>query len=176
MEEPPPDDPWLRRSLDAVDAHLDALGRDGFPPERVVLLGFSQGACVLAHFALQHPRRFAGLVALTGGWIGAAGGRSRSSPATSVARPRCSRPREADDWVPLSRVRDTERAPPRARRGVTALVEPPGEHAVSDTAALLLARFLAELTAQRIEPTATSAGRPRGGGCAPPSRRRAAPS
>jgi phospholipase/carboxylesterase len=35
------------------------------PPERVVLAGFSQGGAVVLHTALRHPRRLAGVVALS---------------------------------------------------------------------------------------------------------------
>ena len=39
-------------------------------PERVILLGFSQGACLTLEFAARHARRYGGVVAFSGGLIG----------------------------------------------------------------------------------------------------------
>jgi phospholipase/carboxylesterase len=155
MEEPAAADPWLQWSLDAVDARLDALAREGVLPERVVLLGFSQGACLLVHHALRHPRRYAGLAILTGGYIGVPWvdpyfiGDLGGTPALLATR-------EADDWVPLARVRETEEHLRDLGAELTVLVEPPGEHAVSDSAALLLGRFLAEVAAAAQGATGTA--------------------
>jgi phospholipase/carboxylesterase len=146
MEQPAPQDPWLRWSLDAVDAHLDALSREGFTADRVVLVGFSQGACVLAQHALERPRRYAGLALLTGGYIGVPGidpgfrGDFDGTPTLLATR-------EADAWVPLSRVRETETHLRHLGAEITSLVEPRGDHAISTTATLLLGRFLADVAA-----------------------------
>jgi|AntRauTorcE11898_2_1112593.scaffolds.fasta_scaffold06488_2 phospholipase/carboxylesterase len=52
--------------LDAVvDQAIDAVGR-----EHVVLLGFSQGACLSSEYAATHPARYGGLVVFSGGLIG----------------------------------------------------------------------------------------------------------
>ncbi len=42
----------------------------GIPLERVIVLGFSQGACLASEFVARNPRRYGGLVALSGGLIG----------------------------------------------------------------------------------------------------------
>lgn len=69
--------------VDALVSHaVDALG---VPRERVVLLGFSQGATVAAEYALATPRRYGGVVCLSGAAIDpdrAAGG---DDPADSGA-------------------------------------------------------------------------------------------
>lgn len=39
-------------------------------PERIGLLGFSQGACLALEFAARHPDRYGAVVALTGGLMG----------------------------------------------------------------------------------------------------------
>ena len=43
------------------------------PVERIVLLGFSQGACLAQEFAVRHARRYGGVVAFSGGLIGPPG-------------------------------------------------------------------------------------------------------
>ncbi|HVS18579.1 MAG TPA: alpha/beta fold hydrolase [Planctomycetota bacterium] len=59
------DEDGIRRSA----AHLERLiAREierGVPSERIVLAGFSQGGAVALHTALRHPRRLAGVVALS---------------------------------------------------------------------------------------------------------------
>jgi predicted esterase len=45
----------------------------GITPEKTILLGFSQGACLSTEFVARHPRRYGGLAALSGGLIGPEG-------------------------------------------------------------------------------------------------------
>src|SRR2546430_17124659 len=40
------------------------------PAQRVVLLGFSQGACLTLEFSVRNARRYGGIVGLSGGLIG----------------------------------------------------------------------------------------------------------
>jgi predicted esterase len=42
----------------------------GIPPERVMLLGFSQGACLTLEFAARNAKRYGGIVGLSGALIG----------------------------------------------------------------------------------------------------------
>ena len=48
-------------------AHVEAAG---IPAERIVLAGFSQGACLASEFVARHARRYGGLLAFSGGLIG----------------------------------------------------------------------------------------------------------
>jgi phospholipase/carboxylesterase len=63
-------EPWLSSALDAVAALLGRLEAAGIGPERTVLLGFSQGACLALELAARRARRYGGLVGLSGGLIG----------------------------------------------------------------------------------------------------------
>jgi predicted esterase len=62
-------EPFLSSSLEVL-ASLLATVQTTIPPERVVLLGFSQGACLTLEFAARHARRYGGVVSLSGGLIG----------------------------------------------------------------------------------------------------------
>lgn len=66
-------EPYLSSALRTLEEVLAELAAAGIPPERTVLLGFSQGACLSLEFAARHAQRFAGVVALTGGLIGPPG-------------------------------------------------------------------------------------------------------
>ncbi|MFC6823827.1 alpha/beta hydrolase [Halopelagius fulvigenes] len=71
MDDPPEaKEPWLSSAFGLVARALDEATEAGAPPERTVLLGFSQGACVAAEFAAARPRRYGGLAVLAGGLFG----------------------------------------------------------------------------------------------------------
>jgi phospholipase/carboxylesterase len=63
--------------LDSALAHLgravDAAQSGGLPAEKVLLVGFSQGACLVSHFVAREPKRYGGLTLLSGGLIGEEG-------------------------------------------------------------------------------------------------------
>jgi predicted esterase len=63
-------EPFLSSALAAVGDVLAYLDGHGFPPDRVILLGFSQGACLALEYAARNARRYGGIAALSGGLIG----------------------------------------------------------------------------------------------------------
>ena len=66
-------EPGLSSGMAVIASLFDSLALAGFPAERVILLGFSQGACLALEFAARHARRYGGLVGLSGGLIGPEG-------------------------------------------------------------------------------------------------------
>ena len=66
-------EPGLSSGLGVIATLLATLGSEGIPPERVVLMGFSQGACLSQEFAARHARRYRAIVGLSGGLIGPPG-------------------------------------------------------------------------------------------------------
>jgi predicted esterase len=65
--------PGIISALGVISRLLQELQQQGVPADRVVLMGFSQGACLASEFAARHARRYAGVVALSGGLIGPPG-------------------------------------------------------------------------------------------------------
>ena len=63
-------EPWLSSALQVVADLCARLAETGIPPQRIMLLGFSQGACLTLEYAARHARRFGGIVGLSGGLIG----------------------------------------------------------------------------------------------------------
>ena len=63
-------EPWLSSALAKVGAVLAEVGAAGIPPDRTVLLGFSQGACLALEYGARHAQRYGALVGLSGGLIG----------------------------------------------------------------------------------------------------------
>jgi predicted esterase len=66
-------EPGLSSALGVLSRLLDELHAQGVGADRLVLMGFSQGACLALEFAARHARRYAGVVALSGGLIGPPG-------------------------------------------------------------------------------------------------------
>ena len=62
-------EPYLSSALELVETSM-ARVQETIPAERVILLGFSQGACLTLEFAARHARRYGGVVGLSGGLIG----------------------------------------------------------------------------------------------------------
>ena len=98
--------PWLASALGVIDRLVATCGENGIPPERVALLGFSQGACLSLEFAARRPRRYGAVFALTGGLIG------ERVDAADYAGSLAGTPvfigsGDADPHIPLARVRDS---------------------------------------------------------------------
>ena len=66
-------EPWLSSALAVLAELVKQLGTRGFPPERIGILGFSQGACLATEFAARNARRYGAVIGLTGGLIGPPG-------------------------------------------------------------------------------------------------------
>lgn len=62
-------EPYLSSALEVL-ASLLASVEKSIPADRVILLGFSQGACLTLEFAARNARRYGGVVGLSGGLIG----------------------------------------------------------------------------------------------------------
>ena len=65
-------EPGRSSGLQAVGDAVETAVGSGIDRERVVLLGFSQGACLASEYVARNPARYGGLVALSGGLIGEA--------------------------------------------------------------------------------------------------------
>jgi predicted esterase len=62
-------EPYLTSALEVV-ASLVASVEKTLPADRIILLGFSQGACLTLEYGVRHARRYGGVVGLSGGLIG----------------------------------------------------------------------------------------------------------
>lgn len=63
-------EPGLSSGLAFIADLLGTLEEQDLPTEQVILLGFSQGACLAMEFTARQARRYAGLIGLSGGLIG----------------------------------------------------------------------------------------------------------
>jgi predicted esterase len=122
--------PWLAQACDRLDRLTGELGQAGIVDTRILWCGFSQGACLACHHLARAPRRWAGLVAFTGGLIGPPGTTFRLD-AGFARMPAYFSTGEADDWVPADRVRETGEAFAAAGAAVTVDIVPDRDHEIS---------------------------------------------
>ena len=101
-------EPGLSSGLRKIEEAVGTLGEHGIEPENVILLGFSQGACLATEFAARNARRWGGVVALTGGLIGDRG-TSREYGGDFAGTPIFLGSSDVDPHVPLWRVEESER-------------------------------------------------------------------
>ena len=129
-------EPFLSTAVAICDDALDeASGGGRIGPDRSVVLGFSQGACLASEYVLRHPRRCRALIMFTGGLIGPvgttwrpAGGRTASLDGLRVLITGS----DADEWVPEERVRLTARVFEDLGAHVALHIYPGRPHLVSD--------------------------------------------
>jgi len=62
--------PWLSSALAKVGETIELALEAGLTHDRIVVCGFSQGACLTSEFVARNPTRFGAVVAFTGGLIG----------------------------------------------------------------------------------------------------------
>jgi len=63
-------EPWLSSALAKVGTIVQQALDAGLPRDRIIVCGFSQGACLSSEFVARNPARYGALIAFTGGLIG----------------------------------------------------------------------------------------------------------
>jgi predicted esterase len=121
--------PWLTSAIGVIDRLIAEVGAAGVPPERVALLGFSQGACLSLEYAARNPRRYGAVLALSGGLIGeriVAGDYAGSLAGTPVLFG-CS---DVDPFIPLDRVVESAAVMKALGGAVTERIYPGAPHTI----------------------------------------------
>jgi predicted esterase len=99
----PQNEPGITSALGVVARLVESTGLGS---ERVVILGFSQGACLALEFAARNPRRYAAVVALSGGLIGPPG-TPRDYPGSMENTPVFIGCSDIDAHIPVERIRES---------------------------------------------------------------------
>lgn len=102
-------EPGLSSALGKLERVVEELESSGVPSQRIVLLGFSQGACLVTEFAARNGRRWGGVAALTGGVLGPPGTprQARPYPGDLAGTPVFLGTSDPDPHVPRERVEET---------------------------------------------------------------------
>ena len=123
-------EPWLSSALQVIDdlsAHVIA---SSIPAERIMLLGFSQGACLTLEYAARHAQRYGGIVGLSGGLIGPEGA-PRHYAGSFSGTPIFLGCSDVDFHVPLVRVQHSTQVLRQLGGNVTERIYPGLDHTVN---------------------------------------------
>ena len=123
-------EPQLSESLGTVHAILDDLEVRGVAPGRIVLGGFSQGACLASEALARRPRPVGALAVLCGGLIGIEAELATPAAGSLAGVPVLLTGTEGDDWVPVDRVLATAEALGAAGAEVELRIFAPAPHEV----------------------------------------------
>jgi predicted esterase len=134
-------EPDLGFALEALRACVHDVERDGFDRRRIVLWGFSQGACLVSQFAVTGTDQVGGLIIFTGGHIGD-GAAAVPAGRTLAAVPALVRSIEDDPWVPSERVRGTAQVLRDLGAVVDLRIDPGNEHVITTEATRAAGRLL----------------------------------
>jgi predicted esterase len=140
--------PFLDSALRRVEAIVGGLIARGIPSERIALLGFSQGACLTSEYVARQPRRYGGLIALTGGLIGPPGTR-RDYEGSLDGMPAFLGSGDPDPHVPFDRVEETAAVFKKMGAEVDLRRYPNMPHTINDDEFSAARSLLARIAARR---------------------------
>jgi phospholipase/carboxylesterase len=142
FDPPEANEPMLSFALEAFGAVLARLGDRGWPPERLALAGFSQGACITLEYVARHPRHYGAVAGLTGSLIGPDRELTRPPSGSLRGTPLLITTAEQDEWIPVYRTRESASVLEAAGAAVDLRIMPPGEHGIEDEEVEALRRLL----------------------------------
>ncbi len=131
MTEVAKNEPFLSSALSVLGLLVSEIETAGIRRDRIVMLGFSQGACLTTEFAIRNASRFGGFVAFSGGAIGPVGAtwdetlRFDGTPCFFG----CS---DIDAHIPEARVHESAEVCTRMGADVTTRIYPGMGHLVND--------------------------------------------
>ncbi len=151
-------EPGLSSGLDVFRKLVGRLQESGVGTDRIVPMGFSQGACLALEYAARSGRAFRGVVGLSGGLVGTgeAGGPAtdalyghapkrfdyRAPPPGGPVFLGC---HERDPHIPLARVRETEVVMRALGAEVVTRIYPGGGHGITEDEVGIARQLLARV-------------------------------
>lgn len=131
LQETARNEPGLSSGLAVIDHLIGTIEAKGIPRSRIILLGFSQGACLSSEYAVRHAARFGGVVALSGGLIGPPGTEWRY-PGSFEGTPVFLGCSDVDGHIPKERVDESATVFSRMGATVTERLFPGMGHQVNE--------------------------------------------
>ena len=131
MAEREKNEPGISDGLALIGSLVADLIANGFPTQKIMLLGFSQGACLTSEFAIRNPRRYGGVMVLSGGVIGAPGTTWDDVTGSLDSTPVFLGCSDIDSHIPASRVLESEQVFKKLSASVTRRLYPGMGHLVN---------------------------------------------
>ncbi len=141
-------EPGISSGLWVLEQLVQHVVRAGVRRDRIVLLGFSQGACLTAQFAASHADRYGGVVLYSGGLIGPPG-TTWTYPGSFGGTPVFLGCSDVDAHVPKTRVDESAAVFERMGATVTEQIYPGMGHLVNEEEIAFTRALLDEITGGR---------------------------
>lgn len=125
-------EPWLSSALQAVADAVNQAIEAGIPTEKIMFLGFSQGACLSTEYVARNPQKYGGVVGLSGGLIGPLGMSFEHHTGDLAGTKVFLGCDENDPHIPVSRVHETRDTLTRLNANVTEKIYKQLGHAIND--------------------------------------------
>jgi predicted esterase len=137
-------EPGISSGLGVLAQLVQQFEAAGIPPEKLLLLGFSQGACLALEYAARHARRYGGIAGLSGGLIGPPG-TPRDYAGAFAGTPVFLGCSDIDPHIPKERVIETSQVMERMGAAVTTRLYARMGHTVNEDELVLVREMLAGL-------------------------------
>jgi len=141
-------EPGISSGLWVLDQLVQHVVRAGVRKDRIVLLGFSQGACLTSQFAASHADRYGGVVLYSGALIGPPG-TTWDYPGSFGGTPVFLGCSDVDAHVPKTRVDESAAVFQRMGAAVTEQIYPGMGHLVNEEEIAFTRTLLDEITGGR---------------------------
>ena len=160
LAEKPKNDPGHSSGLEVLRGLVEDVVSRGVSHEHVLLLGFSQGACLASEFAVRNVTRYGGVIAYSGGLIGPPG-TVWDYPGSFEGTPVLLGCSDVDAHVPQARVEETAVTFDHMGADVTKRIYPGMGHTVNDEEIRLTQRMMDAVLGDRSpEDTGATGARP----------------
>lgn len=124
-------EPGITSGISVIHGLIDEAIAAGVPTERIVLMGFSQGACLSSTAAQRRPARYGGVLVYSGGLIGPPG-TVWSADGNFAGTPIFLGCSDVDGHIPADRVRESAAHLERMGAVVTLRLYPGMGHAINE--------------------------------------------
>jgi len=148
MAEKEKNEPGISSGLWVLDQLVQYVVRSGVGKDRIVLLGFSQGACLTSEFAASHADRYGGIVLYSGGLIGPPG-TTWDYPGSFGGTPVFLGCSDVDAHVPKTRVDESAAVFQRMGATVTEKIYPGMGHLVNEEEIAFTRTLLDDISGDR---------------------------
>ena len=137
-------EPYLTSALGVVAGTIDEALVGSIAREHILLVGFSQGACLALEFAVRHPQRYGAVVGLSGAVIGPPGlkrdltGSLRGTPVFLGCG-------DTDPHIPVASVKESAAIFRKMEAEVVARIYPQMPHTINDDEISAVADIVARI-------------------------------
>jgi predicted esterase len=141
----PQNEPGISSGIALLAGLVEKLAGRGIPHQRIILGGFSQGACLALEFVARHARRYGGVFGYSGGLIGP-DGTPRDYPGSLAGTPVFLGCSDVDFHIPKERVELTADVLQKLGGEVTMRLYPGLGHTVNQDEIDFVRQMIARVT------------------------------